>query len=90
MLKRSLLAGIGIPLVVRNHALACPYCDSEIGREVKAGIFNGDFALNVALTLLPIPILLIVVGVIHFGMPRPRVGLTKLRSVGSRLSRKEG
>lgn len=49
--------------------LACPYCESEIGQQVYAGIFNSDFALNAALTLIPIPILSLIVALIHFGKP---------------------
>lgn len=50
---------------------ACPYCDSEVGREVSAGIFNGDFWTNTVLTLLPIPVMLLIVGLIHFGLLWP-------------------
>lgn len=46
---------------------ACPFCDSEIGQRVSAGIFNADFLSNALLTLLPIPVLLMIVGVIHYG-----------------------
>ncbi|HAH47852.1 hypothetical protein [Gimesia sp.] len=48
---------------------ACPYCESEIGKEVAAGIFNDDFALNALLTLLPVPIFLSIVYVMYSGMP---------------------
>lgn len=51
---------------------ACPYCDSEIGREVSKGIFNGDFGQNVLLTLLPIPVMLLIVGLLHLGLPAPK------------------
>lgn len=53
-------------------ASACPYCQSEIGQEVSAGIFNGDFWRNAVLTLLPVPVLLLIVAAIHFGFPSPR------------------
>ena len=52
--------------------LACPYCGSEIGKRVWAGIFNGDFWINAGLTLLPVPVLLGIVALIHFGLPWPR------------------
>ena len=51
--------------------LACPYCDSEIGRQVSAGIFNGQFGLNALLTLLPMLVLAAIVFFIHFGAPWP-------------------
>ena len=53
------------------RVLACPYCQSETGRLVSAGIFNSDFWLNALLTLLPIPVMLLIVGLIHFGLPWP-------------------
>jgi uncharacterized membrane protein len=59
-----------IPLVSASTALACPLCDSETGRQVRAGIFNADFVTNLVLTLLPFPVLLGLVAWIHFG-PTP-------------------
>lgn len=47
--------------------LACPYCDSEIGQQVSAGIFNAEFGLNALLTLLPMFVLAAIVYFIHFG-----------------------
>jgi hypothetical protein len=50
-------------------AAACPFCESETGQQVKAGIFNDHFWLNVLLTLLPFPILLAIVALIYFDVP---------------------
>lgn len=55
-----------------SPAWACPYCESDIGKEVAAGIFNEDFAFNALLTLSPVPILLLIVYVMYFGMPFPK------------------
>lgn len=52
-----------------SSAAACPYCESEVGKHVAAGIFNDNFWHNAALTLLPIPVLLMIVALIHFGFP---------------------
>lgn len=52
-------------------AMACPYCDSEVGRRVSAGIFNSDFWANTFLTLLPIPVMVLIVALIHYGLPWP-------------------
>jgi len=49
--------------------MACPYCTSEVGLEVSAGIFNDDFGANLALMVLPFAIMVIVVALIHFGGP---------------------
>ena len=58
-----------IVLVASATASACPVCDTETGRDVRAGIFDGAFGRNVSLTLLPFPVLLAVVAMIHFGLP---------------------
>jgi hypothetical protein len=63
-------AFIGAFATTVSSAWACPYCESDVGREVAAGIFNDQFALNSVLTLLPIAILSIIVWFIHFGTPR--------------------
>ena len=55
-----------------SSAAACPFCQSETGERVKAGIFNDQFWGNVLLTLLPFPILLAVVALIYFDAPWPR------------------
>ena len=52
-------------------AAACPFCKSETGQQVKAGIFNDQFLGNVLLTLLPFPILLAIVALIYLDVPWP-------------------
>ncbi len=42
-------------------AAACPFCESETGQQVKAGIFNDHFWRNLLLTLMPFLLLLAVV-----------------------------
>lgn len=49
-------------------AHACPVCHSETGKEVRAGLFNEDFAFNVLASVLPFPIFLGIVAAIH-GLP---------------------
>ena len=49
-----------------STAEACPYCDSAIGKQVAAGIFDASFLWNAALVGLPIPILLALVLLIRF------------------------
>lgn len=53
---------------VPKAASACPVCPTETGREVRAEIFDGRFAENVVLTLLPFPLLMGIVAAIHFGV----------------------
>lgn len=68
---RDLLPAGGCVVLMQRPqiALACPYCDSPIGQEVRANLFNDEFLRNVILTLLPIAVLLAVVVAIHFGLP---------------------
>lgn len=72
MLKTMMLTVLIALYLTVAPAWACPYCESDIGNEVAAGIFNDDFAINALLTLLPIPILLLIVCVLHFGFPFPK------------------
>ena len=61
--------GAWISLSTATASFACPVCHTETGVEVRAGIFDEQFAKNVALTLIPFPVLVGVVAVIHFGLP---------------------
>ena len=58
-------------LVCASTASACPFCESETGQQVKAGIFNDHFWSNVLLTVLPFPILLAIVALIYFDVSWP-------------------
>jgi hypothetical protein len=53
-----------------GQVMACPFCSTDTGKQVRAEIFGEDFALNVARTLLPFPFLMAVVGLIYVGLPR--------------------
>ena len=57
----------GAVLLSASAASACPVCETETGKQVRAGIFGDDFASNVALTLVPFPLLAGLVALIHFG-----------------------
>ena len=66
---RFLLTSLWLTLGSTHSVLACPYCNSEIGQDVAAGIFNENFGQNMLLTLIPIPIFLLIIAIIHFGWP---------------------
>ncbi len=51
-------------------AFACPVCNTETGRQVRAGIFGEDFWSTLAAVLSPFPVLLLVLAGLHFGWPR--------------------
>lgn len=52
-------------------ARACPVCDLETGRQVRAGIFDQEFGMNLIATALPFVVFLGIVAGIHLsGGPR--------------------
>jgi hypothetical protein len=67
MRMRLFLVGL---LATGSPAMACPYCDSEVGKQVAAGIFSDAFGWNVVSVMSPIAILLLIVLFIHYGSPR--------------------
>jgi hypothetical protein len=56
-------------LTVSPAAPACPLCDSDTGRQVRAGI-RDDFGPDLASVLLPFPVLLALAGLIRLATPR--------------------
>ena len=52
-----------------SEASGCPVCDSENGRQVRAGIAGGDVALGLLAAALPFAVVLAVAAVIHLGGP---------------------
>jgi hypothetical protein len=65
----SVIAVTAVQVVFSSAVCACPVCDTGTGEQVRAGILNGNFAATAATVLLPFPILLGVVALIHFGWP---------------------
>lgn len=65
MMRLSCLSAV--VLTAAAPALACPICDTGTGQQVRAGILDDQFAFNLVATLLPFPILIGIVAVIHFG-----------------------
>lgn len=72
LLLLALLVPIGVILGVPPGAFGCPFCETDIGKQVNAGVFNDDFTGRLVVTLLPFPILLGIVAFIHFGWPWSR------------------
>jgi hypothetical protein len=60
---------LAISLLRASPAQACPLCDSATGTRVRAGIFDSSFGYNLLATLLPFPVLLGIIALIHFGPP---------------------
>lgn len=71
----------GALLSLTTSADACPVCDAETGRQVRAGLFDEGLGWNLLATLLPFAVLLGITAAIHTGWPgrrtaarEPRVG----------------
>ena len=62
----ALLAAAANPLA----ASACPLCNTPTGQQVRAGIFDHDFGMTLLTVLAPFPVLLLVLAMMHFGLPR--------------------
>jgi len=54
-----LTAALGFLLEISSSAAACPFCDSSIAEQVRAGIFNSDFGYHLGVALAPFPILIV-------------------------------
>src|SRR5947209_3624417 len=64
------MATLGVALLLPiPPAGACPVCDRETGRRVRAGLFDEDFAPNLLATLLPFGVFLGIAAALHFGPP---------------------
>ena len=48
-------------------ASACMVCDTELGRQVQRGVFDGHFAQTAVAVLLPFPIFILAGAAVHFG-----------------------
>jgi hypothetical protein len=73
LVKTLTLATVLVVLAIHTpNATACPVCNTNTGQQVRAGIFDQDFARNLLATLLPFPLLFGAVAAIHYGWPRSR------------------
>lgn len=64
------LAGIGAMLAFEVPARACPFCASDTGRQIHAGIFDASFGPTLLLVLSPFPVLLGIVLALHLLVAR--------------------
>jgi hypothetical protein len=74
MLLRRLciVAALGM-ILPASSAWACPYC--QTAREVRAGIYDEDFAYHLGVTLLPFGVFLGIAAAIHRFPQRKAIGL---------------
>lgn len=69
----------GALLLLATAASACPLCDTETGRQVRADLLAADFAVTLLSVIAPFPVLLLLVAALHHGMRR----FDKLSSSGT-------
>ncbi len=71
-MTRRLLIVLILVMIHPVAARACPVCDSDTGRQVRDGIFDGNIALHAIAIGLPVAAVAGAAGIIHFGGSRPR------------------
>ncbi len=59
-----------IPLLLTSAAYGCPFCHTQTGQQVHAGIFNSSFGFKLLAMALPFPVFAAVVAWLHFGIPK--------------------
>jgi hypothetical protein len=80
---RALSPAIGLSLSA-TPAFACPFCDSVVAEQVRAGIFDSDFLYHLAASAAPFPILIGVVAYIYFGgMPSGSTSISESMDANS-------
>jgi hypothetical protein len=60
------------PILFVSAAYSCPLCHTQTGEQVRAGIFNRSFGLNLLAIGLPFPVFAGVIVWLYFGKPGPR------------------
>jgi len=66
---RSRLIASLAATALASPSIACPVCDSDTGVEVRAGLFNGEFAITAAKVVLPFPVTLALLGALAAAAP---------------------
>jgi hypothetical protein len=60
------LAALLLQATLATAATACPWCQTEVGRQVGAQVFDADFLSTAALLALPFPVLLAFIALMYF------------------------
>lgn len=66
MLLRSCFLAV---LVLPSVASACMVCNTELGHQIRHGVFDGHFASTAVAVLLPFPLFVLAGAAVHFGVP---------------------
>ncbi|HEY6401876.1 MAG TPA: hypothetical protein VI479_10735 [Blastocatellia bacterium] len=68
--KFRVFGSIGVSSLCASITAACPLCHTELGQQVRSGIFGADFWSNLLFVLLPFPIFLLLAVALHYGFGR--------------------
>jgi hypothetical protein len=68
--KSRVFGPVGVSLLCASIAAACPLCQTDLGQQVRDGIFGADFWPNLFFVLLPFPIFLSLAAALHYGFGR--------------------
>jgi hypothetical protein len=68
--KSRVFGSVGVSLLCASIAAACPLCHTDLGQQVRDGIFGADFWSNLFSVLLPFPIFLSLAAALHYGFGR--------------------
>jgi hypothetical protein len=69
-IKSGVFGTFDISSLCASIAAACPICHTDLGQQVRSGIFGADFWTNLLLVLLPFPIFLLLAAALHYGFRR--------------------
>ena len=67
MAARVLINTLVIAAAFARPLAACPVCDGETGRVVRAGVFDADFGRNVLAIAAPVAVVAGVAAGVHLG-----------------------
>ncbi|MFN2476417.1 MAG: hypothetical protein ABR526_08775 [Chthoniobacterales bacterium] len=65
--RYACIAGL---LLLPSIAPACMVCDTELGHQVRRGVFDGNFGSTALAVLLPFPAFLLAAAAVHYGVPK--------------------
>ena len=88
MIRAACSCAIALTTMLRaSVADACPFCDSQIAEQVRAGIFNADFGYHLAVSLAPFPVFIgILLLIYHSPTSRSPRRFAQTRSESSKPS----
>jgi hypothetical protein len=68
--KSRIFGPVGVSSMCASIAAACPLCHTDLGQQVREGIFGAGFWSNLFFVLLPFPIFLSLAAALHYGFGR--------------------